>query len=99
MPPDTDGEAVNVTLQARMTTTSNDSAIRACLQHFGLTRLLSYQVADLLREGRLSRVMETFEPEPLPVHLLHREGRYATRKARAFIDLAIDRLRSHPALR
>jgi len=93
-----DGEPLVVPLQARMTSTSNDAAIRACLQHFGLTRLLSYQVAGLLREGRLVRVLEEHEPTPLPVHLLHREGRYATKKVRAFIDLALERLRQHPAL-
>ena len=31
-------------------------------------------------------------------HLVHREGRYASQKARAFLDLAIERLRAHPAL-
>jgi DNA-binding transcriptional LysR family regulator len=92
------GEPVAVRLEARMTTTSNDAAIRACLQHFGLTRLLSYQVAGLLGEGRLVRVLQAHEPAPMPVHLLHREGRYATKKVRAFIDLALERLRVHPAL-
>ena len=55
-------------------------------------------MAGLLREGRLLRVLEANEPPPLPVHLLHREGRYATKKVRAFIDLALERLRAHPAL-
>jgi len=92
------GTAVSVKLQPRMTSTSNDSAIQACLQHFGLTRLLSYQVAGLVREGRLQTVLVDCEPPPLPVHVLHREGRYAAKKARAFIDLAVERLRVHPAL-
>jgi DNA-binding transcriptional LysR family regulator len=35
-----DSEAVSIKLQPRVLTTSNDSAIQACL-HFGLTRLLS----------------------------------------------------------
>ncbi|MEM7683206.1 MAG: LysR family transcriptional regulator, partial [Pseudomonadota bacterium] len=35
-----------------------------------------------------------FEPEPLPIHLVHVEGRRAPAKVRAFIDLARDRLRS-----
>jgi len=32
------------------------------------------------------------------VHVLHREGRHASAKARAFLDLAIERLRANPAL-
>jgi hypothetical protein len=30
--------------------------------------------------------------------VVHREGRYASQKARAFLDLAIERLRADPAL-
>lgn len=49
---------------------------------FGLTRLLSYQVADELADGRLRTVLDDCEPPAWPVHLLHREGRHASRKAR-----------------
>ena len=60
--------------------------------------LLSYQVADQLRDGKLKTVLSEFEPAALPVHLVHREGRHASQKARAFLDLAIDRLRANSAL-
>ena len=60
---------------------------------FGLTNVLAYKVADHLREGRLKTVLGDFEPPALPVHVLHREGRHATPKARTFIDLAVERLR------
>ena len=87
-----------VKLQPRLTTNGNESAIAAALNGFGLTRVISYQVADYLRDGRLKTVLTEFEPPALPVHVVHREGRHASRKARAFIDLAIERLRANPAL-
>lgn len=93
-----DGEPRNVKLQARLTTTSNDSAVSAVLNGFGITRLLSYQVADHLRAGRLTTVLDDFELAELPVHVVHREGPHASKKARAFIDLAVERLRADPAL-
>ena len=92
------GEPRVVKVQARMITTTNDSAVAAAVSGFGLTRLLSYQVADQLRDGKLKTVLTEFEPVALPVHLLHREGRHASPKARAFLDLAIERLRANPAL-
>lgn len=92
------GEAAVVKLSPRMTTNGNESAIAAAVSGFGLTRVLSYQVADHLRDGRLKIVLSEFEPPPLPVSLVHRDGRHASRKARAFLDLAIDRLRANPAL-
>ncbi len=88
----------SIRLQARMTTTTNDSAVAAVVGGFGLTRLLSYQVADHLRNSRLKIVLSDFEPEALPVHVVHREGRQASQRVRAFIDLAIERLRSDPSL-
>ena len=82
-----------VKLQPRMITTTSDTAIAATLTDFGLTNVLAYKVADHLREGRLKTVLSAFEPPPLPVHILHREGRHASQKARTFIDLAVERLR------
>ncbi|MCI4428338.1 MAG: LysR family transcriptional regulator [Burkholderiales bacterium] len=92
------GEPRSVKLRPRLITTSNDSAIAAAVSGFGLTRLLSYQVADPLRDGQLKTVLSEYEPAALPVHLVHREGRHASHKARAFLDLALERLRANPAL-
>jgi DNA-binding transcriptional LysR family regulator len=61
--------------------------------------LLSYQVAEHLRAGRLKTVLPEYEPEPLPVHVVHREGRQAPQRVRAFLDLAVERLRQDAALR
>ncbi|CAG4901394.1 LysR family transcriptional regulator [Paraburkholderia saeva] len=87
-----------VRVKPRMTTTTNDSAISAVVAGLGLTQLLSYQVAQQLREGSLQIVMEAFEPPPLPIHVMHREGRHVTRKVRTFVDLAIETLRANDSL-
>lgn len=92
------GELRSVRLQARMTTTTNDSAVAAAVGSFGITRLLSYQVADHLRAGRLATVLPEYEAAPLPVHVVHREGRHAPQRVRAFIDLAVERLRAEVAV-
>lgn len=92
------GEPLSVRLQPRMTTTTNDAAMMAAVQGFGLTRLLSYQVAEHLKAGRLKAVLPDFEPAPLPVHVVHREGRQAPQRVRAFLDLAMERLRGDQRL-
>ncbi len=60
--------------------------------------VLSYQVREHLASGALVTVLDDYEPPPLQLNLVHREGRYASSKARAFLDLAIERLRAEPAL-
>lgn len=68
-------------------------AIAAALAGRGLTRVLSYQVAEEIRAGRLKIVLEKLEPSPIPIHLVHLEGRRANARVRAFIDFAARRLR------
>lgn len=92
------GKSLLQRMQPRMRTTTNDSAIAAAVAGLGITRLLSYQVASHVRGGALQVLLEDFESAPLPVHVVHHEGRRATQKVRAFIDLAVDTLRADPAL-
>jgi DNA-binding transcriptional LysR family regulator len=52
-----------------------------------------------VKAGRLRIVLEPFEPEPVPVHLVHVAGRKARASVRAFIDFAAQRLRAEPLLK
>lgn len=85
-------------LQPRLTVTTNDAALEAARQGFGITRLLSYQVAPQLASGELQTLLEDYEPPPRPIHIMHREGRYASAKVRSFVDLMVARLRADSAL-
>jgi DNA-binding transcriptional LysR family regulator len=82
----------------RLTTNTNDSAIEAALQGYGITRLISYQVAEHIKKGELQSVLEDWEPDPLPINILYREGRQAAAKVRTFVDFMAERLRKDPAL-
>lgn len=82
-----------VRVRPRMTVTNNDAAVEAATRGFGITRVMSYQIAEQLRNGTLERLLPDFEPSPLPVHIVHREGVHATAKVRAFIDMAVLALR------
>lgn len=85
-------------IDARLTATSNEAAISATCAGFGITRLLSYQVAAEVEAGRLEILLQQYQPPELPIHILHREGRHASTRVRAFIDLMAQRLRSDATL-
>jgi DNA-binding transcriptional LysR family regulator len=82
----------------RLEVNSADVAIAAAVAGGGLTRVLSYQVADELRARRLRLVLTEYEPPALPIHIVHAEGRRAPAKLRAFVDFAEARLRARKAL-
>lgn len=91
------GETATVRLKPRLQTASNDAAIQAVRLHFGITRLLSYQIAPYIENGELQTVLADYAP-PLPIHVIHREGRYASAKVRNFVDAAVANLREHKFL-
>ncbi|WP_445371345.1 LysR family transcriptional regulator [Methylomonas sp. HW2-6] len=86
-------DAHSVRIQPRLVTSTIDAAIEAAVQGLGLTRLLSYQIAPYLASGQLQTVLNRHEPPPIPIHVLHREGRYASAKVRSFVDLIAERLK------
>ncbi|OAI17595.1 LysR family transcriptional regulator [Methylomonas koyamae] len=93
-----DGQVQAVKLQPLLSVSDNDSAASAAIAGLGITRLLNYQIAEPLRTGQLKIVLGEFESPPVPVHILHREGRHSSAKIRSFVDLMAERLRAELAL-
>lgn len=91
-------EKISVRLSPRILVNTNDGALEAAKGGFGLTRMLSYQVANELAAGTLETVLTEFDDASLPVHVIHREGRHGPAKVRSFVDLAVERLRANKAL-
>ncbi|GLQ36000.1 LysR family transcriptional regulator [Amylibacter marinus] len=88
----------SVRLHPRLAVTSIAAAIDIAKSGWGLARVLSYQIGPDLRAGRLETVLREFEPDPLPIHLVHPEGRRASAKLRSFVDFARDHLRKSQML-
>ncbi|GLK83784.1 LysR family transcriptional regulator [Ancylobacter defluvii] len=85
----------SVTVRPRLLCNTNEAAITAAEQGWGLTRILSYQIGPALLEGRLQTVLSAYEEKALPIHVVHAEGRHAPAKVRTFVDLAVERLRAN----
>jgi len=85
--------AQSLRVNPQLTVSSLAAAIDIARRGWGLCRVLSYQVGLDLESGTLQTVLEDHEPAPLPIHLVHVEGRRAAAKVRAFIDFAAPRLR------
>ncbi|MBL4814367.1 MAG: LysR family transcriptional regulator [Shewanella sp.] len=94
-----DGKTIkSVKVKPRLTVTTNDAAISSAASGLGITRLLSYQIAPQLASGELKILLEDYEPEPRPVHIIHREGPNGSAKVRSLVDLLAEQLMNDPAL-
>jgi DNA-binding transcriptional LysR family regulator len=84
---------IAIPVNAIMTFNEIDSALAACTQGIGLGMFLSYQAAPGRNSGELQYVLEDFETEPLPVHVVYPQTRLMSTRVRAFVDECVMKLR------
>jgi DNA-binding transcriptional LysR family regulator len=82
-----------VTVRPRLIVNAAEAAIDAAKAGLGIARVLSYQATAALVEGSLQLILLDFEPDPIPVNLIHREDRLPQAKVESFIAFAAPRLR------
>jgi len=90
---------LSVRPSARLVVNSPEIAMQGAVAGEGVTRVLSYQAASEVKAGRLRVILREFEPEPIPIHVIHREGKRAAARVRAFVDFAVSELRDNPLLK
>jgi DNA-binding transcriptional LysR family regulator len=90
-------QTLNVPIHSRLSVNTAEAAIDAAIASAGVTRVLSYQVAEPVRAGLLQLVLRQFEPEPVPVSLIHSAQGVLPLKLRAFLDFAAPRLKARLA--
>jgi DNA-binding transcriptional LysR family regulator len=87
-----------VTVEPVLQCNTNEAVIHSAREGWGLTRVLHYQIGPALMAGELQIVLGEYEEPPMPVHILHPEGRHAPAKVRTFVDMASASLRENRLL-
>jgi DNA-binding transcriptional LysR family regulator len=85
---------LSVPVRSRLAVNTAEAAIEAATLGVGLTRVLSYQVAEAVRDNALCVVLNAFESAPLPVNLVQKGQAPLPLKLRAFLDFVTPRLRT-----
>jgi DNA-binding transcriptional LysR family regulator len=80
-------------IRTRLSVTTAEAAIDAAIAGVGVTRVLSYQAAAAVADGRLTIILRDFESRPLDVSLIHSGQGRIPLKTRAFLDMAAPQLR------
>ena len=84
----------SVAIHSRLVVNTAEAAIDAAIAGVGVTRVLSYQIANAMRAGALALALQEFEAAPWPVSLVHVGQRLLPLKLRAFLDFAVPRLKA-----
>ncbi|MFZ5783725.1 MAG: LysR family transcriptional regulator [Pseudomonadota bacterium] len=91
------GRARVAPLRSRLCVNTSEAAVLAAIEGAGLARVMSYKVDGARRAGKLAVVLEEFEPEPLPVHILYAPRKPGPLKLRAFLNWMTPRLKARLA--
>ncbi|MFJ3486012.1 LysR family transcriptional regulator [Pseudomonas sp. NPDC090202] len=91
-------QELNVRLEPRLVVTANQAAINIATSGWGVTRVLSYQVASLVASGALEVVLQEFEPAALPIQVVHQKSNRVPAKIHTFVDFLAERLGRDAAL-
>ncbi len=94
---DEEGE-FSIRVNPNLWVSTNDAAIEAAAEGFGISRVISYQVAQYTKQRKLKIILSEYERATLPIHVIHREGRGGATKVRSFIDLLAEDMRGDPML-
>lgn len=89
------GEApTRAPIRPTLRTNQFDVALDAVLQGLGCGQFLCYQVEALVAKRKLMRILGTFEPPPISIQIVYPHARHLSPNVRAFVDIAVARLRS-----
>ncbi len=86
------GRPLNVPIEPRLVVSANNAAIHLARLGWGVTRVLSYQVAAAVAAGELEIVLEDFEPAPLPIQVVYQKTSRVPAKVNTFVDFLSQRL-------
>lgn len=92
-----EGKTLKVAIKSVLTTNQIDVARDACIKGLGCCVFLDYQVREALAAGLLQRVLQNFEPAPIPVQIVYPHSRLLSSRVRSFVDWAAPRLRERLA--
>ena len=84
---------IDVPIRPRLSVSTAEAAVWAAARGIGVTRVLHYQCAVLVRDGALQIILADSEVELLPIHLIHAGRGALPLKMRVFLDFATGRLR------
>ena len=88
------GSPVSVPIRSRLQVDAAEAVVEAALAGAGIARLFSFHVAQAVKDGRLSLLLEQFEPPQLPANIVYLGGGLLPLKVRAFLDFAAPRLKA-----
>lgn len=86
------GRKLSVDVNPKLVLNSAGCAVDSVLDKAGITQLYAYQAAPHVATGALEIILSDYEVEPVPITVVHPQGRRLPQKVKSFLDFALPRL-------
>lgn len=83
---------VQIAVKSVLVTNQIDAAVLACVQGVGFGQFFDYHVMAEIKSGKLVRVLEKFEDEPIPANIVYPSARHLSPNVRSFTAFAQPRI-------
>lgn len=81
------GKQFNLPVTGNLEFNHVSPALEACVAGLGFGIFISYQVAPFIAAGKLTALLEAFEPPPRPISLIYPHSRLLPSRTKVFIDM------------
>ena len=90
--------STTVKVSGRVRVNASGAVHEAVLGGFGIALTPTWQWRDEFERGELVRLLERYEPSPMPIHAVYASRRLVTPRVRAFVDFLAHEFAADPVL-
>jgi len=94
-----EGERVQVTPHGRCGLNDSYAYAAAGVSGLGIVQMASFLMDPMIRDGRLIPILEDWNNDPMPIHVVYPQNRHLSAKVRVFVDWVAELFAKHPGLR
>jgi len=94
-----DGERVRMKVPGRVAVNDSDAYLAACLAGMGIAQLPLFAICPYLRAGQMELLLQNWDVDPLPLHVVYPHNRHLSAKVRVFVEWVTELFAEHEGLR
>jgi len=91
------GQPEMARVEGRIRFSNAETCLRAAEFGLGLACVPGFVAGDAIRSGRVTRLLQPFEPEPYDVYVLYPHSRHLSAKVRLLVDALVERYQDRPS--
>lgn len=81
-----DGERIQLALDGHIAVNNSDANLQAGLSGLGIVQLAAYSASRYFESGQLETVLEDWQSDPFPLHVVYPQNRHLSAKVRVFVE-------------